>query len=518
MPTSTPVPIPPTPTVITGAKFGGVLRLVTREDVDHLDVQQELSPALSTWGPGIAYSRLLRFKSGPDLDLPSLEIECELCRRWWMEDDRTFVFELRDDVRWQNIAPVQGRFLEPGDVVFSYDRQRQASWPNASLLQNIETVEARGRDSIAIGLRVPDADFLLALADGHSKIVAREAVELNGDLREGPTVGTGPWVFDPGKTPGSHIFDANPDYFEEGLPLVEKLQVHIIEDAMTRISGFRVGLIDVIDMEPAEWEEHRDRSPDAPVLMAKEPGAGLAVRLNTTVWPFDDVRIRKAVFQAMDPWTAVEEVWLGAAYVGLGAPVVQPGWLLSEEELRPHFGRPDLARNRLGEAGFDLPVPVSITVGNFGAAYLEHGERIVREMEAVGFAPTLEVVNRRIFGDRIWMAGEYQMLIGPVPPVTTPNGYLLSFLHSEGGLNAFGYRSEELDRLIEAQATEYDLAERETLVQEIQRVVLEQAYLFMPAGRVSIWTWAARVQNLHPNFAGFEYGHWARVWLDDAGR
>ena len=59
----------------------------------------------------------------------------------------------------------------------------------------------------------------------------------------------------------------------------------------------------------------------------------------------------------------------------------------------------------------------------------------------------------------------------------------------------------------------FDPSERMEFVHEIQRRILGDAYRFMPATQVAIWTWWPELNNFHPNFAGFEYSHWARVWL-----
>ena len=461
------------------------------------------------------YSRLLRFESGPDVDSPSLAVVCELCESWTMEDERTFVFRLRQGVQWQSLSPVNGRDLTSDDIVFSYNRQRRPGWPNAELLGTVQRIEAPRPDTVRITLAAPDADFLAALADGHSKIVAREAVEVNGDLKNGPTIGTGPWVLTETRPGVSHIFERNPAYFEEGLPFVQKLVMHIITDGPTRDAAFEVKVIDVRQMEPHEWEEFQRDQPDAPSLMVKEAGVGLEVALKTSVPPFDDVLVRRAVFQAMDPWQAIEDIWLGSAYVSLGFPLAEAGWMLPETQLMEFFGRPEVARRLLRDAGVTLPVPVSIRTGDFDETHLAHARRIADEMEAVGFEPTLDVVNRRVFGEEVWLGGDYQMLVGPIPPVATPNGYLIPVLHSRGRWNTAEYRDAGLDGLIEAQAQEYDAARRMDLVHTVQRRVLESAYRFMPATRVSIWTWWPRVQSFHPNFAGSEYSHWARVWVSE---
>ena len=442
-------------------------------------------------------------------------VECELCESWEIEDEKTFVFRLRQDVQWQDASPVDGRNLTGEDIAFSYNRQRQPGAPNAPLLFAIGDVELIGPNTLRIFLEAPDADFLASLADGHSKIVAREAVEVNGNLENGPTIGSGPWILT-GTQPGAlHTFTRNPAYFEWDLPFVEHLKIHVIPDTATRDAAFRVNALDVQQMGPEEWQDFRERRPDMPVTMISEPGTGLEAALKTSAPPFDDPRIRRAVLLSMDPWQAIADIWSGSAFVSLGSPVVAPNWLLPMDELQQFFGQPQLARDLVEETGVQTPVPVVIKAGDFGPQYLDHAQRIASEMNSVGFDATVEVLNRRVYGEEVWLGGDYSMFVGPTAPVATPNGYLLPVLHSRGQWNTTEHHNEVLDALIEGQAGEYDMAVRREAFLEIQRTALEQAYRFMPATRVSVWTWWPRVQNFYPNFAGSEYFHWARVWVND---
>ena len=488
---------------------------MSRENVLHQDVHQEVSPALSTWGPGIVYSRLLRFKAGPDVDLPSLAVECELCAGWTMRDELTFDFELRDEIRWQGLQPVDGRVLRAEDVVFSLNRQRQEGWPNEPLLHVLKDVTALDDSTVRVSLKAPDADFMIGLADGHTKVVSPEAVALTGDLRKGPTVGSGPWVLTEIETDLWHRFDRNPDYFEEGLPYLDEIVVNIITDAITRRAAFRVHRLDVDQMEPQEWEDYSSRNPSMPFLFAKETARGVEVAFKTTAPPFEDVRLRRAAMFAMDPFEAVDEVWHGAAYVSQGVPTLTPEWGLSDEELEKFFGDRQRALELVTESGMDVPIPVTIKVGDFSEPVREHAELIQSELADVGFLPTIELVNRRRFGEEVWLGGNYQMFVGPIAPTTSTNGYLLPIIHSNGRWNTTGHRNDSLDALIEAQAQMFDPSERAEFIQEIQRRILKDAYRFVPATQVSIWTWWPEVKNFHPNFAGFEYSHWSRVWLDN---
>ncbi len=513
-PTAKPVPTRSVPTPVADGTHGGTLRLATSNGVRHHDVHQDASPALSTWGPGLAYSRLLRLRSGPDVELPSMAVECELCHAWEMTDDRTFVFHLRDEARWHDIAPVNGRGLVAEDLVYSYTRQRTPDFPNAALLQGIDEMEATGPARLTVSMTLPDADFMLALADGRSKIVAIEAVALNGDLTKGPTVGTGPWILRSSGEDSAHTFDRNPGYFEHGLPFVDRLIVQVVPDRTALDAAFTVGALDVHLLSPRLWESLRETRPDMSFLTVPTPGGGLEVGLSTVRPPFDDARLRRAARLAMDPWSAIDEVWYGAASVGMGLPAAAPGWLLDHSTVTALFARPDDARELLAEASPGAPVPVTIKVGGFGDPYLAHAGRIADEMAAVGFEPTLERVDRVSYADDVWTGGGYQMFIGPPAHLATPNQYLLGVLHSQGRLNTTGHADDELDMLILAQAAEMDPVERQRLVREIQIRALEGAYRFMPAVHNLVLASWPRVKNLYPNFALFEYAHWSRVWIE----
>ena len=49
-------------------------------------------------------------------------VEPDLAERWEEPDDTTYVFHLRQGVKWHNKPPVNGRELVAEDVKFTYDR------------------------------------------------------------------------------------------------------------------------------------------------------------------------------------------------------------------------------------------------------------------------------------------------------------------------------------------------------------------------------------------------------------
>ena len=325
--------------------------------------------------------------------------------------------------------------------------------------------------------------------------MAREAVELNGDLLEGPTIGSGAWILEEAQSELVFGFRRNENYFDEDAPLLDRLRIHTIVDEDTAYAAFRVNNVDVHRLSPDQWKEFSRQKPDASMLAFKEIGRGLEVGFKSTEPPFDDLRVRQAAMLAMRPNRAIEEIWQGAAYLTQGVPLAAADWQLDDAELRAYFDDHPAARELLAEAVEFLPVPVVIQVGDFGTEYRAHAEKIAGAMQSVGFEPRLEVVDKRQFGEQVWLGGYYQMFVGPTAPVASPNAYLLTVLSGDGAWNTTGHRDETLDALILAQAGEYDSAKRRQLMLEAQRHALKNAYRFLPGASVSLWAWWPRVQG-----------------------
>ncbi len=68
--------------------------------------------------------------------------------------------------------------------------------------------------------------------------------------------------------------------------------------------------------------------------------------------------------------------------------------------------------------------------------------------------------------------------------------------------------------MIERQAAEFDPDRRRSQLTDIQRHVLDQAYLFSPVTAAHRWVFDQDLRGFYPNTALSEYIYWSRVWLD----
>ncbi len=95
-PFTSPTSVPPPTEVLPpdNLERGGIFRLAIPEGAPHLDRHLTVSSSLVSWGSGLAYSRILKFDSGPDTSF----VVCDLCESWTQTTPLSFEFKLRDDV------------------------------------------------------------------------------------------------------------------------------------------------------------------------------------------------------------------------------------------------------------------------------------------------------------------------------------------------------------------------------------------------------------------------------------
>ncbi len=501
----------PTAAATPVGRRSGRLAIATRVVLDNLDVHRSSAPSLAAFGPGIVYSRLLRFASGPDVRTPSLALECDLCESWVWEDSATLRVTLRQGVRWQGAAPINGRALSPHDVTASLARQRTAGWPHAGLLANVASVVVRGND-VVFTLRSPDADFPLALADGHTKVLPSE-LAARDDLGAGPFIGTGPWVIGEVRPEHRYTFTPNPTYFEPRLPRLDSLVIRVLPEDDLRRAAFLTQSLDVDELDPEYVETYRERNPRAGFARYNPPGGGSELALNVSHPALQNPDVRRALFMALDPWALNQQVWHGLAEVTGGMPSPSPDWRLSEAELRGRLADPVAAREALESAG-SPPTALELLVADFGDAHLTYSRRVVEQLRQVGVRVDVIDLNPSEYADRVWRQGDFQAYLGPLPPLNAPNSYLIGLVRSGSAGNKTGYGTPALDELVDAQSGELDPAVRRDIVRQAALTLLEEGVRFTPAAQAQAWGWWPRVKGLHVNFANREYHFWSRVWVE----
>ena len=99
-----------------------------------VDLHRELYRGIA-YSVGNAYNNLIKFT-----DVESFSIAGEIATGLPEQvDDLTYNFTIRDDVKWHNKAPANGRALTMDDVKWNFERQTAGELANGeTALKNIE--------------------------------------------------------------------------------------------------------------------------------------------------------------------------------------------------------------------------------------------------------------------------------------------------------------------------------------------------------------------------------------------
>jgi ABC-type transport system substrate-binding protein len=181
-----------------------------------------------------------------------------------------------------------------------------------------------------------------------------------------------------------------------------------------------------------------------------------------------------------------------------------------------YFADPGAARELLAVSGLSGPVDIELTVRTeeAGEVYLDLEQRIASDLRQAGFNPRVRRLNPEQFRETVFGFKDYQLAVGVLPPTSTTNSFLLALLHSGGRWNIAAHQDGVLDGMIERQAAEFDPDQRRTQLMDIQRYVLDEAYLFSPITGTSRWVFDRDLKGFYPNATLSEYNYWSRAWLD----
>ncbi len=510
VPTATVAPLP------ENLERGGVLKFAIPEGPPHHDPHLTVSTALVSWGAGQAYSRLFKFET---TDRNSTVV-CDLCESWEQTAALTFKIKLREDLKWQNLPPLNGRSLNAQDVVYSLNRQATPGYSNAALLSNVTEITSVGEYEVLIRLESPDSEILEKLADSHTRIVARAAVEVGGDLRRGPHVGTGPWIASEVHADTTRLI-VNPDYYDSDLPYLDGLDIQVMPSSSIRAAGMRAKIIDLAQVSFDDADSALNSFDEIQYIGIENPAAGVELALNTGRSPMDDITVREAMMLTWKPGdfsnspgeTEFQGTLLGVPGMSLGLPLLDQNWLIDSSSFSNRFADISKANEILATAAIKPTDNIVIKVGEFGQQYVDKANEFAEGLASVGIRAEVERVSTRVFGDEVWTIGDYDIMVGAPPPISSTTAYLYSVHHSAGPWNTTGYSDPEIDRLIEAQAKEYDSGKRGQMLLEIQERILAGSHRFIANTRVTHWMYWDYVNDFEPFTPRGDTDFLTRVWL-----
>jgi peptide/nickel transport system substrate-binding protein len=504
-------------------KRGGILR-VRGSDPVHFD--PHITPnAKTNTTLSFVYSSLLRYQVGPEIPPGTFTVEPHLAECWEAPDDLTYVFHLRRGVTWHKKPPLNGRELVADDVKFTFDRfLTEKGNTQREMLESVDRVEVVDRYTVQFVLKEPFAWLVHVLANPFSMwIIAPEMVQKFGDLkRPESALGTGPFLLERYEPNVKTVFKRNPAYFLTDQPYVDGVEWLVLDDESTGLAMYRTGQI---DCGPAPWWSVRQA--DLESLQKSHPhlryrdflvNGGQAIYLRTDQPPFNDVRVRRAISQAIDRQSIIEAVNIrGEPTPAIGRGLVE--WSLPVDQLgagaKYYQYNPQEAKRLLAEAGYakGLKTQISTTSG-YGRDLIDAVQLVQRYLKDVGIEAELKIQEYGAYQATTGQ-GKYEgMAMGQIFLAWEPDSPLTGMYIPDQPRNRSRVNDPTLTAMLKEQRQTKELEARRKIIFAVQRYAAEQQYyVYLNSGMIT-GTWQPYVKNYAPNLT-FDYGgRAAALWLD----
>ena len=435
-----------------------------------------------------------------------LALEPALATSWKQVDDKTWRFELRKGVHFQD-----GGAFTADDVVFSFDRAKAGG-----VKSNLSTLDAiKAIDDYTVEITTKGIDPIVPMEITNWYIMEHAWAQKNGALLPGSadnktetyanraTNGTGPYRL-VSRDPGLKIeFERNPDWWDTLKGNIDKATYFVIPNASTRVSALISGEVDMVDSLPPQDTPRVEATkglrvqagPDLRVVYVQPDVARDELQYSDVKGknPFRDKRVRQAMQLAIDVEALKTKVMRGYS-IPTGTPIAKEVNGYSAELGKPV--RPDLekAKALMSEAGY--PNGFTVTLDCTSDRFMND------EATCVAIAGFLSRIGIKV-DTRAQPTGKWAqqinppgyntslVLVGYSPFTYDAHIFLASIVATRdlqsgrGVFNIGGYSDPKLDELIAKIQSDTNADERRALIGEALALVKDSA-AYIPIHQLEI--------------------------------
>lgn len=513
--------------------YGGIVPMHDYAFPNLIFHPHEFTNQVKNWS-GI-YNGLLEYNAETD---DPYDIIGDLAESWeLLPDGVTYVFHLHDHAVWQDGTPVTA-----DDVIFSMDsavNEEETRPVTLTMAPFFSPGNARAIDAKTVEIKTtnPAPDFIPMLATDVFKILPKAYIEGGADLTEWSNgMGSGPFIPTNLTKDVSLELEKNPNYWKEGLPYIDGSIHFTIADKGTAIGAYRTGQVlmntwPATNLSNAEVIELQKSDADTLDVYLIPNSSFLGTLINTTIEPFNDVRVRRAMHLAVDR-SEFRSIF-GGNVVPVGTPFPPDSWFgrTEEEALQlpgyrsgPDGGKhPDdlaEARRLLAEAGVPEGFEVNIMARTV-VEYVDLAQLLADQLRRnFGWKATVQPIDSAT-GFTRYNENDYQIAAQGTAILVGEPDPLLTLVFMPGGLwiQWSGWETpQEFQDLFTAQSKELDRTKRAAILREMEDWILTE-----DPGPLLVYYWSFRdavvnkqIKNFHfPASLVVQLKH-ENIWCDPA--
>lgn len=419
-----------------------------------------------------------------------------LAESWEIVDDCTYVFKLREGVKFHN-----GEELKASDIAFSFEKIAES--PHASSLRaTIDFENSKVVDDYTFEMKMtePFGPILNHLAHPVMAIVNEKAYTEAGDAVGQKPVGTGPYKFVSWEASDRIILAKNEEYWGEA-PAIPNVIWRTIPEVATRSIEVEAGGVDIaVDIQATDIAR-LENSKDVKIFKNVASSVNF-IGLNTTMEPFSDVRVRQAINYAIDKSAIYNVVYQGTGTIA-EAPMSPVVWAYNDE-LPQYEYNIEKAKELLAEAGYPDGFKMTMTTDE-SQQRQDTAEMVQSQLAEIGIEVEIRPLERTTYIGEVCAGTLEAFSLGWSSDTGDPDYALYASFHSsqhgEGGNMSF-YTNPEVDKLLETGRTSTDQEERKEAYMKAQEIVWEEVPCIFLQCPEDLYAYNADLKNVGVYFDG----------------
>lgn len=407
-----------------------------------------------------------------------------LATSWEQTAPTVWRFHLRQGVKFQDGTP-----FTADDVLFSYERTRSETSDTKLYVAPMKemhkvddhTIDIVTKDPFPI---LPDliTGWLImskSWSEAHQSQAPTDVRKGKENFASTHANGTGPFTLNVRQPGVRTVLKANPDWWGKKEHNLDEVVFTPIANDATRVAALISGEIDL--MEPVPLQDIQRIQADSKLKVLQSPELrtmflGLDVGRDELLFssvkgknPLKDVRVRRALYQAIDIETIRSKVMRGAAQPA-GLPIA-PGVRGYEADLDKRLPYdPAASRKLLAEAGY--PDGFELTLNCPNDRYVNDAEicqAVTSMWTKVGVKTKLVAETKSLYLPKVLKREVSAFLLGWQPASNDAHNTLWALLNTpapdgRGRFNLGNYSNPKVDELTREIGVESDLTKRQALM------------------------------------------------------
>ena len=445
-------------------------------------------------------------------------------------DGKTVTFKLRKNVRWHD-----GKPFTSADVKFTILEVLKKVHPRGpNSFREVSRIDTPDDHTAIFHLDNPAPYMMRSFSAYESPMVPMHLLE-GQDIKSAPLannpVGTGPFKFVEWKK-GQYIrLDKNEDYWQEGLPYLDRIVGRFIPDASTRTAAMENGEVmyaaynAIPNIDAVRLKERDDIGVTTDGYSMINPMA--LIEFNTIEGPFVDPAIRRAISTAIDRRFMIDTIFFGYGKPATSAlsSNFKATNLHAAMPNYPETGDVAAANAMLDAAGYTkdangVRMRAMLDIIPYGEDWRRAGEYLKQAMGDIGIEVELRYEDVPTWLKRVYHNYDFEMNINyfyqlPDPVLGVHRHYGTNQIRQGTHfVNSSRYSNPELDALLDSGSKEPDAAKRTATYKEIQEILAQDMPVVNLFELEFLTVYNTELKGAYGSAMG-AYGSFREAWLDD---